>query len=509
MKRIRIREGQDIALMKTLCILVAGILLLVACQGEAAVPIRITATPESPTPTVTSTITTEPPTPSAVPIATAEPTRSAEESLQGNDSSGDPTGLPPGISADGRRVVFASYASNLVPGDTNTCQSQWAYQPSEGNCLDIFAHDRETGTTRRVSIASDGAQSDGESFAPVISADGRWVAFRSRASNLTPDFAEACTRRDYPDNCSGIYVHDLETGQTELLVVMSDNGGIGANYYLSISADGRFVAFWSYESSLVESISKSGGNLFVYDRQTQEIKAVMEGTEGPSGSAPCQPPGISATTPWMAFSCPRGGIFVIHPQTNIVEIVSRSDGTLSADGRYVAFASEAGDLVPDDTNECANPQFGRHNCSDIFVYDAQTGQVERVSVASNGTQSNGESYTPSISADGRFVVFASDATNLVPNDTNACRPNPYTATCFDIFIYDRETRAIERVSITSDGVQANNDSRWPRISADGRWVVFISRATNLVAGDTNEAMDVFVHDRETGRTERVSVPSAK
>lgn len=477
--------------MKALYILVAGVLLLAACQGPASPSIVTTVTA---VPSLTSEPLTLPP---VVPSATAEQAHSANDSAEANDYSGDPTGLPPSISADGRWVAFTSYASNLVAGDTNICESHWAYEPSAGNCLDVFVHDRETGTTKRVSVASDGTQSNGESFAPVISADGHWVAFRSRASNLIPNFAEACARRNYPNNCSGIYVHNLETGQTELLAVMSDNGGIGADYYLSISAHGRFVAF------------KSGGNLFVYDRQTQEIKTVMEGTDGQSGSAPCQPPSISATTPWMVFSCPRGGIFVVHLQTNLVDIVSRSDGTLSADGRYVTFASEASDLVPDDTNECANPQFGPHNCSDIFVYDAQTGQVERVSVASDGTQSNGESYTPSISADGRFVVFASDATNLVPDDTNACRPNRYTATCFDVFIHDRVTGTTERVSMASDGTQANGDSRWPRLSADGRWITFVSLASNLVADDTNETRDIFVYDRETGRTERVSVPSAK
>jgi len=406
-------------------------------------------------------------------------------------------------------VVFTSRASNLVPDDTNTCKSHWAYEPSDGNCLDVFAHDRETGTTRRISLASDGTQANGESFAPVISADGRWIAFRSRAHNLASGFADACARRDYPDNCSAVFVHDLQTGKTELLVVMSDTGGEGGNDYLSISADGRFVAFWSYESNLVAGIPNREGSFFVYDRRTQEIKQVMEGNTGQAGRVPCQPPSIPADTSWAAFSCPRGGIFVVHQHTNAVEMVSSSDGTLSADGRYVTFASEAGDLVPDDTNKCDHPQFGPHNCSDIFVYDAQTGQVERVSVAGDGTQSNGESYTPSLSADGRFVAFASDASNLVPNDTNACRPNLYSASCFDIFVHDRVTGATERVSIASDGTQANGDSRWPRISADGRWVVFVSWASNLVTGDTNKRPDIFVHDRLTGKTERVSVPHTK
>ena len=86
--------------------------------------------------------------------------------------------------------------------------------------------------------------------------------------------------------------------------------------------------------------------------------------------------------------------------------------------------------------------------------------------------------------------------------------NPHTFSCHDVFVHDR-TGTTERVSIANDGTQANGDSRWPRISADGRWLVFVSRASNLVANDTNELPDVFVHDRLTGKTERVSVPSSK
>jgi Tol biopolymer transport system component len=162
--------------------------------------------------------------------------------------------------------------------------------------------------------------------------------------------------------------------------------------------------------------------------------------------------------------------------------------SISADGRYVAFASLASNLVPGDTN-------GR---MDIFVHDRLTGQTTRVSVASDGTEGNGDSGFPSISADGRYVAFASLASNLVPGDTNGT---------WDVFVHDRLTGQTTRVSVASGGAQGNGDSRFPSISADGRYVAFQSYASNLVPGDTNGVLDVFVHDRLTGQTTRVSVAS--
>src|SRR3989441_6808558 len=161
---------------------------------------------------------------------------------------------------------------------------------------------------------------------------------------------------------------------------------------------------------------------------------------------------------------------------------------LSADGRFIAFVSLATSLVAGDTN----------GATDVFVRDRQTGTTERVSVASGGTQSNAASLGSALSADGRLVAFQSDATNLAPGDTNGAT---------DVFVRDRQTGMTERVSVASDGTQANNISSYPALSADGRFVAFQSDATNLVAGDTNGATDVFVHDRQTGTTEPSSVAS--
>src|SRR5439155_7441870 len=120
-------------------------------------------------------------------------------------------------------------------------------------------------------------------------------------------------------------------------------------------------------------------------------------------------------------------------------------------------------------------------------------------VASGGTQSNAASLGSALSADGRLVAFQSDATNLVVGDTNGAT---------DVFVRDRQTGMTARVSVASDGTQANNVSSYPALSADGRFVAFQSDATNLVAGDTNGTTDVFVHDRPTCTTQPATAPPA-
>ncbi len=307
---------------------------------------------------------------------------------------------------------------------------------------DIFVHDRLTGTTERVSVSTGGTEADGVSETPAISADGRFVAFYSDATNLVSGDTSGV---------SEIFVHDRQTGTTERVsVAMGGAEANGGSLYAAISADGRFVAFYSDANNLVSSDTNGRGDIFVHDRQTGTTERV------------------SITT---------GGI--------------QADGysfrpVISADGRFVAFDSDATDLVSGDTN----------GTTDVFVHDRQTGTTERVSVATGGTEANSTSDTPAISADGRFVAFRSFADNLVSGDTNADT---------DIFVHDRQTGTTERVSVATGGTEANSTSDTPAISADGRFVTFYSNATDLVGGDTNSAPDVFVHDRQAGTTERVSV----
>ena len=163
------------------------------------------------------------------------------------------------------------------------------------------------------------------------------------------------------------------------------------------------------------------------------------------------------------------------------------EAVLSPNGRYVAFSSEATNLVDGDSN-------GRW---DVFVHDRELQTTERVSVTSDGTQEDRDSWTPALSADGRFVAFASQG-NLVDDDTDGK---------WDIFVRDRELQTTERVSVTNDQTAASGDSFDPGISEFGRYVAFESAASNLVDSDTNNKTDIFVYDREKKTTERVSVPN--
>lgn len=168
---------------------------------------------------------------------------------------------------------------------------------------------------------------------------------------------------------------------------------------------------------------------------------------------------------------------------------SSGQPSISEDGRFVAFTSFATNLVAADTN----------GFFDTFVHDRQTRSTLRVSLDSAGNQANDGCIQPSISDDGRFVAFASRASNLVTGDTNGAT---------DVFVHDRQSGATTRVSVSSTGVQGNDFSDSPSISRDGRFVAFTSNSSNLVADDTSGDFDVFVHDRLTATTTRVSVDSS-
>lgn len=196
-----------------------------------------------------------------------------------------------------------------------------------------------------------------------------------------------------------------------------------------------------------------------------------------------------------------GSFFALNPvkadAAGTTELISQSSGgeqgtieslepSVSGDGRYVAFYSSSGNLVAGDTNDRG----------DIFVRDRLTGTTERVSVSSSGAQSNGSSLGPKISADGRYVVFYSDATNLISNDATSS---------YDVYLHDRETGQTELVSVTTGGVQVYPGATKPAITPDGRYVAFLSPASNFGAGDTVTWRKVYVRDRLTGTTTKASV----
>ena len=317
----------------------------------------------------------------------------------------------------------------------------------------------------RVSVASNGTQAEATYFARVsLSADGRFVAFVSPADHLTNQPAGACEPA-----CDDVFVHDRITGVTTLISrPLLDPAGANGSRDPAISADGRFVAFTSAQSNLIAHDDNLADDVYIADRFTGSISRLSVASNG-----------------------------------------SESDGSsgrpaISADGRFVSFQSVATNLVPGDTN----------NAWDVFVHDRATGVTTRVNVAADGTQANETLLlddSSAISADGRFIAFSSRATNLVPGDNNEfCTestgygPAP-TANCRDVFVKDRLTGAIDLVSRSSHGELGNRYSYAPEMSADGRFVAFASNAFNLVADDTNDFPDVFVRDRQTGTTTRVSV----
>jgi Tol biopolymer transport system component len=366
-------------------------------------------------------------------LAAFPPPALTRVSVNGDELQSDGASGGADVSADGRYVAFSSVAINLVAGDTNGVE-------------DVFVRDRLTGTTGRVSVGTAGAESDGPSFAPSLSADGRYVAFLSVATNLVAGDA---------GNIRDAFVYDRQTGITERVSV-GTGGGPAANSNAeqpAISADGRYVAFDSLATNLVADDTNATRDVFVHDRQTDATTRVSVSGAGAQANA---------------FS---------------------SSAAISADGRYVAFASNATNLVAGD---------GTSLETDIFVRDRQAGTTERVTGALAGGDADNVSLHPSISADGRYVAFESRATNLVGGDTNGAAS--------DIFVRDRLNNVTERLSVTTGGAQGNGDSFAPSISADGSHVAFSSDATNLVATpDGNSRADVFVRDRQGNATEAVSV----
>jgi Tol biopolymer transport system component len=400
-------------------------------------------------------------------------------SIDSAKNQSDHENVSPALSANGSFVVFESYASNLVAEDTN-------------GAADIFVRDRQTEKTTRVSIDSAGKQGNNSSYAPSISADGRWVAFQSDATNLVPG-----------DNngWADIFVHDRQTGKTTR-VSMDSAGNQGNGYSIApvISAEGRFVVFGSYASNLVAGDTNGVPDIFVHDQWIGNTTRVNMGFLGDEANDySYAPAALSADGRFVAFTSYASNlvlwdtnhvadIFVYDRwsgETTCVSIDSfgnRGDYSsyapaLSADGRLVAFKSLAANLVDEDTNEVA----------DIFVHDRQTGETTRASIDSEGNQSNGESETPALSANGRFVAFASYASNLVLGDNNDWR---------DIFLYNLSTQKTIRVSLDSAGNESNGISTEPALSADGRYVVFDSNATNLVANDSNGRYDIFMRERQ-------------
>ncbi len=318
----------------------------------------------------------------------------------------------PSISANGRYIVFHSVASNLVPNDTN-------------KAIDIFLHDRMKGKTTRVNLNQKGEQANDHSYYATISANGNHIAFQSTASNLV----EQDTNKK-----SDIFVFKRTTGVLSRISVNSDGEQAdNYSYSASISADGRYIAFGSTASNLLSmhgNKKHNKGHIFVHDQHTATTTQVSINRHGQPANSYSYYPSISGDGQSIAFRSEATNLvdnddngfsdsFVYDLQHRTITRVNVSslgqqansetrDPVMSANGRYVVFQSNADNLVADDDNHIA----------DIFVHDRQTGTTRRVNISCSGKQANDVSYTPSLSEQGTYIVYTSDATNLGVGDSN-------------------------------------------------------------------------------------------
>lgn len=343
---------------------------------------------------------------------------------------------------------------------------------------------------------SDSLAGNGNSNWPSVSADGRFVAFESSASDLVQ--TDSNSRSD-------IFLRDMDTGITEMVASGSQSSSTPA-----ISPNGRFVAFVSSAPDLVAGDTNNASDVFLYDAELDFFHRVSLSSSGAQANGHSHSPSV-ASNGTVAFASSASNlvtsdgnsyedIFVHRLDDASTTRISRStaggapnnhsgEPVIGGGGGHVAYYSMATNLVVGDTN-------GR---SDIFVWDAASETTELVSRSATGGGADEGSYTPAITPDGRYVAFTSAAGNLVTGDSNGK---------FDIFVRDTVLDATELISVDLGGMAPNaHSSGRPSISDDGRFVAFSSSASSLVVDDTNLSSDVFVRDRSRDATERVSVTS--
>lgn len=445
---------------------------------------------------------------------------------------GSTTSLGATLNANGRYVAFSSTAVNLVEGDIN-------------GVSDIFVHDRRTRRTQIVSIASNGAiaqtgvgacaRSSANlvgSFDPAISANGRYVAFQSCAANLVPGDTNLA---------ADIFLHDRRNSRTSRVSVASDGSEAQApaattlnSFMGSISPEGRFVSFSSSATNLVSDDTNEEPDTFLFDRASSKTERISVSSDGEQGDAASGCSALSRGARYIAFNsnarnlAPDDEVTASPLTFTDVFIRDRKKGKtiraslsgnppvtarggnvcalgghgISNDGRYVVFSSDDTAVVPNDTNS----RF------DVFVYDRETGRTERVSVNSDGTEATKNAGLGGISGNGRFVTLWSNHAYSQQDGgdepSNRIPPSPLGDP--DVFVYDLKTKSVDWVSLSSDNKESRGDcgsggivdgsgaygeSKYPGINANGRFVAFESCASNLVPGDTNRVIDVFVRDR--------------
>jgi hypothetical protein len=438
------------------------------------------------------------------------------------------------ISDDGRYVVFSSTIDGMVLEDSNGKEDVFIYDVStdtlslilpnstksnydpvisaDGNFIsyilitpvnentnnyDAYLYDRVNNTHLLISKNSAGEHFDKSTWNANVSADGSFVTLNTRSSNITP--YDTYNNRD-------VYLLNRTSSSVQLVSGHTPSSNDSSGDIVSLSADGRYVAFSSKATNLIADDNNSKRDIFVKDRRTGFIERVSISSSGDEGSSDSDNPSISDDGRFVVFESFSAFIsadtnakidIYLHDRLNhITQIISKNGATesnghstrasISATGRYVVFKSEADNLVSGDSN----------NKTDVFIKDLITDSIERVSVASDDSEANGAvNMSATVSADGRYVAFRSNSTSLSSVDLNG-KPN--------IFLRDRTAHKTTCISVPYDGTLIDGYTYNPTISDDGSVIVFEARATNLVPDDTNGHNDIFVYSLATQQIKRVT-----
>lgn len=416
----------------------------------------------------------------AVPAA-GTPGSTTRVSVSSSGAESEDASYSPTVSSDGHLVAFVSVSKNLSGTGSD-------------HHSNILVRNRRTHTTTLISVGRHGVPAR-NAKAPSISGSGRYVAFEAEA-RLVPKDHNATT---------DVYVRDRVKHTTRLMSVNSQGipgadpppGDTPQSFDPSISADGRYVAFSSQATNLVPHDTNGTYDVFVHDRVSGVTRRVSVGSNEKQASGTSLESSISAHGRYVAFASLEEGwggghgvvdVFVRDRRLGVTRLASATspvapdvgdDGdsrtpSISGNGRYVAFVGRAPDpLVVDE------------EIWDVYVRDMVARRTMKVSVSADGSTRTDFNAEPAISANGRYVAFDSHASDLVRGDTNGVA---------DVFVRDLVTNRTRRASLSRSDLQVNGDSGQPAISSDGAHVAFYSWATNLVAADTNNQQDCFVRD---------------
>ena len=444
------------------------------------------------------------------------------------------------ISRDGRYLSFVSSATNLVPGDTN-------------GISDLFVFDSQLRTIKRANVSTTGIQANDNSLVPALSRDGRFVVFHSLADNLVVGDT---------NGTNDIFVHDLLSGETNMVSVRNDGQTVIADSaYASINEDGRFIAFQSDGNQFVPGDNNGSHDIFVKDRLTGNIELVSASSNGVPGNSYSTLPVISSDGRFVVFTSAANNLVqndsngkvdvFVHDRTlKTTRLVSVTQSgaqtnadsyqpTISGDGQFVVYNSDASNITSNDSNNLSDffwfsiatneikliPNngplnvFARANISDdgrwvnfsrgidgferigdndgqrdSYLFDTQTNRLIQTT-PTTGNDNGWSTKQAHASGDNRFFAFASQSSLLVESDTNQSD---------DVFLLDRNSSSIERVSVNSLGGQANSFSTFPVVDDSGRFVAFLSNASDLVSGDDSNSVDLFLRDRLNKTTVRIA-----